>query len=208
MASGIYKIQSISHPERCYIGSAIKIKDRWRKHLYDLESNKHHSLKLQNHYNKYGKDDLAFSVIDPCLPEFLTTIEDTYLHTLPYFNICPKAGSCLGIKRTKEQNDRRKGRNTWMLGSKQSEETKNKKRIAAKNISAEVRKRIADKHRGKKCSEETKAKISKALMGHGFSEESINKMKESRQNISEETRQRLRDSHLKYYEQKRLNKAS
>jgi group I intron endonuclease len=208
MTSGIYKIQSISHPDRIYIGSTFNIEDRWRKHLYDLRRNKHHSPKLQQHYNKHGEADLQFIIIEPCLPEFLIVREDTYLKPLPYFNICPKAGSCLGIKRTKEQNDKRKGQNTWMLGSKQSEETKNKKRIAAKNVPAEVWKRIADKRRGRKHSEETKAKISKALMNHGFSEESILKMTKSRQNISEETRQKLRDSHLKYYEQKRLQKAS
>lgn len=49
--TGIYKIQSIVHPERCYVGSAINITARWKKHLSDLKYNRHNQ-KLQNHYNK------------------------------------------------------------------------------------------------------------------------------------------------------------
>jgi hypothetical protein len=51
--SGIYKIQSIINPERVYIGSAISIRNRWCTHKSELKGNKHHSPKLQNHYNKY-----------------------------------------------------------------------------------------------------------------------------------------------------------
>ena len=55
--SGIYKIQSLYHPERCYIGSAVNITRRWMEHLTALKADKHYSKKLQNHYNKYGKNE-------------------------------------------------------------------------------------------------------------------------------------------------------
>jgi GIY-YIG catalytic domain. len=61
--SGIYKIESKLKPERIYIGSAINIGQRWRVHLSDLRKQKHHSKKLQNHYNKYGEVDLSFSIL-------------------------------------------------------------------------------------------------------------------------------------------------
>ena len=104
---GIYKIQSIIKPERFYIGSAVYIRNRWAMHLNDLAKNRHHASKLQNHYNKYGKDDLVFSVIEPCLPEFAVIREQYYLDILkPFFNSSPTACSQLGIKRSKETRDK------------------------------------------------------------------------------------------------------
>ena len=61
--SGIYKICSKTHPDRCYIGSAVDMYRRRREHLSYLKGNKHFSKKLQFHYNKYGKDDLEFFVV-------------------------------------------------------------------------------------------------------------------------------------------------
>lgn len=122
MSSGIYKIQSQIHPERCYIGSAQNIKRRWDHHLCDLRKNRHHSLKMQNHYNKYGESDLVFIIIEPCLPQFLTIREDVYLGPLPYFNIQSKAGSSLGTRWPEERRMKLIG-NTNASG-KRSEETK------------------------------------------------------------------------------------
>jgi group I intron endonuclease len=100
---GIYQIQSISHPERCYIGSSVNIKERWRLHLKDLKNNKHHSSKLQRHYNKYGKDDLVFSVLVTCEKDQLIQFEQYHLDFYhPWFNSSPTAGSSLGVKRTAE----------------------------------------------------------------------------------------------------------
>ena len=101
--SGIYKIQSRIKPERVYIGSALRIAHRWYLHLRELSKGTHHSAKLQNHVNKYGLEDLSFSIIEPCFPEWLTSREQFYLNKLnPYFNICKIAGGVLGIKRSKE----------------------------------------------------------------------------------------------------------
>ena len=97
--SGIYKIQSTVNSERVYIGSAVNISRRWILHLFDLRHNKHHSPKLQNHFNKYGESDLVFIIVEPCLPEFLIGREQFYIDTLnPFFNIVKTAGSILGYK--------------------------------------------------------------------------------------------------------------
>jgi len=96
--SGIYKIQSQINPGRCYIGSAINFRDRWRCHLKSLRNNKHHSPQLQRHFNKYSESDLVFIIIEPCFPEFLIIREQFYIDTLkPYFNVCQIAGSTLGF---------------------------------------------------------------------------------------------------------------
>jgi group I intron endonuclease len=113
--SGIYKIQSISHPERCYIGSAVDITDRWRRHLKRLDKNNHHSHKLQRHYSKYGKEDLVFSIITPCDREDLKPIkgiirpEQFFIWAYdPYFNECKTAGSVLGYHWTTSDEHKRK----------------------------------------------------------------------------------------------------
>ena len=66
--SGIYQIQSIIKPERIYVGSGINIYQRWTQHKRELRQNKHHSIKLQRHYDKYGESDLVFIIIEPCFP--------------------------------------------------------------------------------------------------------------------------------------------
>lgn len=100
--SGIYKIQSLIKPERIYIGSAVNIANRWRVHLYTFKKNMHQA-KMQNHYNKYGESDLVFSILMECDIKDLITFEQSFMDLLnPYFNICKKADSCLGVKHSEK----------------------------------------------------------------------------------------------------------
>jgi group I intron endonuclease len=133
--SGIYKIQSISHPERCYIGSAMDTRVRWNGHLYRLRKNKHHSKKLQYHYNKYGEDDLVFSIVVKCCREELVETEQKYINELhPYFNGSITAGSQLGFRHSKQSIEKmrniKKGRVSWNKGKKASVETRLKSRLS------------------------------------------------------------------------------
>lgn len=100
--TGIYQIKSIK-TERVYIGSAINIKTRWNRHRRDLLKNAHHSSFLQRHYNKYGINDLIFSIVEFCKKEDLLLKEQIYLNSLSCeFNTCKVAGSCYGIKKSEE----------------------------------------------------------------------------------------------------------
>ena len=111
MASGIYKIQSKIKPERVYVGSAVNIKHRWHEHSSALRKNKHHSRKLQRHYNKYGESDLVFSVIVPCEKEELIKEEQIFLYLYkPYFNTCKISGSTLGYRYSEESR-----RKIWLI---------------------------------------------------------------------------------------------
>jgi group I intron endonuclease len=96
---GIYKIQSLLKSGRCYIGSAINLGKRWHLHLFELRHNKHHSRKLQNHVNKYGIDDLRFSILLGCDKDDLIANEQYFIDSYnPYFNICKIAGNVTGRK--------------------------------------------------------------------------------------------------------------
>jgi group I intron endonuclease len=95
---GIYKIESVIHPERCYIGSAVNLQQRWYRHKSDLNCNRHKNPKLQSHVNKYGIDDLQFSIIlHGCSKVDLLFLEQCFINQYqPWFNCCQIAGSQLG----------------------------------------------------------------------------------------------------------------
>jgi group I intron endonuclease len=84
---GIYKIHSKVAPDRVYIGSSIKIEHRRERHLKDLRCHAHHAIKFQRHYDKYGIDDLVFSVLTICDKESVRKSEQEFLNLYkPYFN--------------------------------------------------------------------------------------------------------------------------
>lgn len=120
--SGIYQIQSLIKPERIYIGSAVNIQRRWKEHLYRLKKQNHDNSKLQNHFNKYGKEDLVFSIIIGCNKEDLICTEQFYLDSIKHwFNINLEATSSSGVKRS-EAFCKKVGDNT--RGRKYSDEVK------------------------------------------------------------------------------------
>lgn len=61
--SGIYKITCIVN-NKIYIGSAVNLKVRWKRHQNELKKNKHVNIILQNTYNKYGIDKFIFKIIE------------------------------------------------------------------------------------------------------------------------------------------------
>lgn len=152
--SGIYQIRNLVNG-KIYIGSAVNLHARWQKHSSCLRHNKHCNIKLQNAYNKYGKDNIVFEVVE-LVPnkEQLLDREQYYIDTLNTvnegYNICPIAGNTTGVFHT--------------------EETIQKMKIAHSNISEETRRRMSEagKRRGP-LSEETKRRISKTLKGKTLS---------------------------------------
>jgi group I intron endonuclease len=147
---GIYIIQSISHPERIYVGSAINIFNRWSSHKTALVKNKHINSKLQNHYNKYGIGDLNFEIIESQVyidnNHFLSREQMWMIRFrhgtkwLPYFNLSPVAGNRTGailsestlkkmsksLTGIKWKDEDREMRIASMTGIKKSDETRKK----------------------------------------------------------------------------------
>lgn len=58
---GVYSITNKQNNKK-YIGESLDIEKRWKEHISDLNSNKHHSYKLQKDWNKYGVDEFTFGV--------------------------------------------------------------------------------------------------------------------------------------------------
>jgi len=169
--SGIYKIQSKVKPNRCYIGSATNLRTRKNDHFGLLRKEKHYSKKLQNHFNKYGENDLIFTVLISCEKENLIKYEQFFIDSYnPWFNLQPIAYSWLGCHHTEETKKKLREAN---IGKKFTEERKLKLREYHKNnpMSEETRKKMSVAHKGKA-----------RKLGFKHSEESKRKMSEFRKN--------------------------
>lgn len=100
---GIYKIENTLNG-KLYIGSSSNIKERLINHKSMLRCNKHHSIYLQNAYNKYGVSNFVFEVIEECKLEDLIIKEQNYINKYNFknlYNILPKSspGFCKKHKR-------------------------------------------------------------------------------------------------------------
>jgi len=216
--SGIYKIESKIKPTRIYIGSATNTSNRWAIHLHQLRNNKHHSIKLQRHFNKYGEGDLRFSILMPCDIKDLIIEEQRHITLLnPYFNISQIAASPMsGRKHSLKTLEKFKNRVAWNKGRKgiYSEETLNKLRQIPKT--EKQRTAVSESNKIRETLESTKLKISnfqkgrQIWLGKKHTEESRTKMSDGRigdknnffgKHHTEETKIKIRNSQM----QKRLS---
>jgi predicted DNA-binding protein (MmcQ/YjbR family) len=103
---GIYKIQSVIKPERIYIGSAKNIRIRWNIHTSNLKLNRHENKKLQNHYNKYGVNDLKlYKMIDFIQGQKFIEIADfTYSPRVKLSDDYDNLANTLDLSLLKERN--------------------------------------------------------------------------------------------------------
>ena len=209
--TGIYFIKSKCKPDRIYVGSTVNIEKRFWQHKSNLRNNNHHSRKLQNHYNKYGFEDLEFTpMVIGVKPEELIQLEQDCLDSFkPYFNISPTARNCLGVKRTKETlkkmseaskgkkrsdetrkniSESKKGEKSHMFG-KTGENCHN----YGKKHSEETRRKISEGNKGKIVSHEVRKIISETHKGRIFSKETRQKMSEAHKGkvVSEETKRKM-----------------
>lgn len=113
--SGIYKITNLADG-KFYVGSSVDLKRRKSEHAKMLENGTHHSSYLQNAYNKYGKNNFTFEIIELTDKDELRDAEQRYLDKLkPYvrsigYNLseradCPKVNginSLLSEKKVRE----------------------------------------------------------------------------------------------------------
>jgi group I intron endonuclease len=100
--SGIYAITAPSGNQ--YIGSAVNIARRWKRHLSDIRNGAHPNPKLVRAFAKYGSA-MRFSVIIVCerSKTALLMYEQIAMDALkPTYNLSPTAGSVMGIRYPKE----------------------------------------------------------------------------------------------------------
>lgn len=191
--SCIYAIRNKKNG-KIYIGSAADFLVRKRLHISTLNRNKHHSLYLQNSWNKHGADAFEFKPLIICAKKDLLLYEqrtlDEYRSYDPKigYNICPIAGSPLGRKLTEEHKKKLSAAlkgiirdEKWRINNAaaqrrrkpRSDETRLKLSLAGKNrkFPPEVREKIAASKRGKPRSPETIEKMRLGMIGKKHTEE-------------------------------------
>lgn len=62
---GVYSITNTVN-NKIYIGSSVDIYGRWVNHELNLNKNTHHNSYLQRAWNKYGKENFKFEIIEKC----------------------------------------------------------------------------------------------------------------------------------------------
>lgn len=164
--SGVYQILNIINNKR-YVGSTISFVPRWNLHKRLLRKGIHHSVHLQNAWNKDGENSFIFKVLE-YVPDLdsLETNEQQFTDLLnPEYSIRKKCvGSQLGLKRSAKQNQKNSERNKIRLENKENHP------MYGKRHSDETRRKQSESHtgkvpgnKGKKMSEETKKSVSKGV---------------------------------------------
>ena len=74
---GIYKILNCKNG-KFYIGSSINIEKRFKSHIKDLETGIHNNQHLQNAWNKYGRDNFKFIIIEEVVDKNALRERETY----------------------------------------------------------------------------------------------------------------------------------
>ena len=80
--SGIYAIKNIIN-NKMYIGQSINIERRWKIHKCKLNHLKHPNKHLQNEWNKYGKENFVFEIIEKYDSKLLKEKEEYWIK---YYN--------------------------------------------------------------------------------------------------------------------------
>lgn len=159
--SCIYSIINLVNG-KIYIGSAVNFRKRKNLHFRSLRLNKHHSITLQNAYNKYGKENFIIEITEYVNKrEKLIEREQHWMNFFkPEYNIAKKAGSVLGIKMSDKVKEALRKANTgrvpWNKGKKFEDIFTQEDTIRIKT---------AMSPRGRKTSEETKRKLSEIRLG-------------------------------------------
>jgi len=159
---GIFHIQS----GRVYVGSAINLQNRWRRHRWELRSNRHNNQRLQRAWIKYGAEAFEFRIIEFVSPNNLIAREQFWMdktncvNQAKGFNILPKAHSGIGFRHTPETIAR----------------IKETKRNNPQVLSAESRRKISEAGRRRVIKDSTRAKLSASHLGFRHTQASREKM--------------------------------
>lgn len=108
--TGVYCIRNKVNG-KMYVGSAARsFASRWGNHRSRLRRGIHVNRHLQAAWNKHGEDAFDFFVLERCHPRECVDTEQRFIDNFCAadnkhgYNLAPLAGSCLGTKRTPEQN--------------------------------------------------------------------------------------------------------
>lgn len=209
MTSGIYWAYHKSKDRALYVGSSLNINKRMQIHRTNLKRNKHHNKYFQNIFNKYGKGDIEWMVLEETKPELLKEREQFWVDAIsPVCNSkFPVDRPTLGMKLPPFTEEHKRKIAEAKMGSKnpnykevkvrdrskeskfQSAEHRLKRSIAMKGrkfpdrpkriLTDEERKAISERVKAQWANADIRKKMVDGLTGRVFSDETKMKISEA-----------------------------
>lgn len=189
---GIYGIRNVVNG-KWYVGQSVDVDKREYNHFLELNHNRHFNIHLQRAFNKYGKDNFEFRILEK-IEEGLLDIQERiwikhYKSNSLKFGYNRDGGGNINkhcsVKTRQKMSESRSGAKNYLYGKHLSKKTRCKISNARKGfrVSKKTRKKMSRSHKGKpngllgfKHSERSRRKMSKAHKGIYHSQASIKKM--------------------------------
>lgn len=200
---GIYMIKNKVN-NKIYIGQSFNIKERWAKgHIKPLEMNNHINIHLQRSWNKYGKENFEFIIIEECIISELNKKEIFWIEFYDSFkngyNRTLGGEGSRGLKFS-EESKKLLSKNSYFnilkywKGKHLSKETKQKLSISIKltlkNMPEEKKQQmILNRKMNRKpfiMTDENKEKLRLANVGKIMSDETKEKISKAQKKLSNE----------------------
>lgn len=181
MNKGIYKITNLKN-QKFYIGQSKNLNNREHSHFYKLEKNDHHNEILQKSFNKYGRENFIFEVLEKIdFDDFLNEREKYWIDF--YGGLNNKKIYNMKDPLTNEYSDYTKikvsktmlGENNPNFGNKWTDEQKENlsKQRKGKKLEERIgiekavlsKEKMSKSQKGRKHPEEVKEKIRQANIG-------------------------------------------
>lgn len=149
------------------------MRKRWWGHKRSLARGVHHCYALQAAAEKYGVDQLDFSIVELCAVNALIEREQHHIDAVErtrLYNSTMTAGSLQGFKMPDEAKAKIAAANK---GRRHNDETRAQMSNYARNRTPEHLAKLAEAQRGKRASLETRAKQAAAKRGRKQSHEHV-----------------------------------
>ncbi len=186
-----------------YIGFAKSFEERWKKHKWKLKRNIHENNHLQSAWNIDGESNFKFERIEICDREKLAAREHYWCMLLKVHD------RAIGYNKQLTDPNGKCGPSPEMIAKAIATKKTRVYPKVTKTVSAEARKKIGDKNRGKRHTPETLEKLSKAAKGRKHTPEMIEWLRQhsTGKKHSDETKKRLSEMKMgmKYSEEHNRN---
>lgn len=140
-----------------YLGSTIDFRKRRNTHINELNKNKHHSIKLQRAWNKYGAHNFVFEIYLECEHYEMKDLEQLCLDFLePQYNIS-KSSICPMLNRKHSKNTLKKFKNRKQPKGKDSP-------FFGRKLTQEHIEKIRNAHLGSRRSLKTRLKMRRTAL--------------------------------------------